>query len=169
MRKKEELAPPRPLDPLTGERTKLPCMPAPDVTANELRRQRRAPALPKLARDGAAVRADKASLRLARKAARAELSYEPEPGLLEAVARAVAHVEERRVRIPEAEIRAVALGHAPGRHTLAEVDAYSGRSGPVSMDPWQNPRTAGPDPPRRLSSPAAGRLPAGQGIPCGHR
>ena len=73
------------------------------------------------------MRADKASLRLARTSARAELSCEPEPGLLEAAARAVAHVEERRVRIPLAEIRAVALGHAPGRHRLAEVDAAVAR------------------------------------------
>ncbi len=127
VREKAELAPPRPLDPLTGERSAVPRMPALHVTANELRRQRRAPALPKLVREGAAVRADKASLRLARATARAELSYEPWPGLLEAVARAVAHVEERRVRIPEAEIRAVALGHAPGRYTLAEVDTAIAR------------------------------------------
>ncbi len=127
VREKAELAPPRPLDPLTGERSAVPRMPALHVTANERRRQRRAPVLPKLPRDGAAVRADKASLRLARSTARAELSYEPGPGLPEAVARAVAHVEERRVRIPEAEIRAVALGHAPGRHTLAEVDAAVAR------------------------------------------
>ena len=127
VREKAELAPPRPLDPVTGERTARPCMPALHATANEMRRQKRAPALPKLPRDGAAVRADKASLRLARVAARAELSYEPGPGLLEAVARAVAHVEERRVRIPEAEIRAVALGHAPGRYTLAEVDTAIAR------------------------------------------
>ena len=31
------------------------------------------------------------------------------------------------MRIPEAEIRAVALGHAPGRHTLAEVDTAIAR------------------------------------------
>ncbi len=127
VRDKAELAPPRPLDPVTGERTITPRMPASTLPSNERRKRQRAPALPKLARDGAAARADKASLRLARAAARAELSYEPGPGLLEAVARAVAHVEERRVRIPEAEIRAVALGHAPGRHTLAEVDAAVAR------------------------------------------
>ena len=46
----------------------------------------------------------------------------PEIGILEAVARSVAHVAERRTAIPEAEIRAVALSHAPGRYTLAEVD-----------------------------------------------
>ena len=46
----------------------------------------------------------------------------PEIGILEAVARSVAHVAERRTAIPEAEIRAVALSHASGRYTLAEVD-----------------------------------------------
>ena len=43
------------------------------------------------------------------------------------MARAVAHVAERRTAIPEAEIRAVALGHAPGRYTLAEVDGAIAR------------------------------------------
>ena len=47
--------------------------------------------------------------------------------MLEAVARAVAHVAERRTAIPEAEIRAVALGHAPGRYILAEVDGAVAR------------------------------------------
>ena len=121
-REKAVLAPPRPVDPLTGERTMAPPMPAPGLTRNERRCLRRAPALPALPRDGAAARADKASLRLARSMAPAALSRQPETGLLEAVARAVAHVEERQVTIPEAEIRAVALGHAPGRYTLAEVD-----------------------------------------------
>ena len=51
------------------------------------------------------------------------MSPEPERGVLEAVA----HVAERRTAIPEAEIRAVALGHAPGRYTLAEVDAAIAR------------------------------------------
>ena len=121
-RERAVLAPPRPVDPLTGERTMAPPMPAPGRTRNERRRLRRAPALPALPRDGAAARADKASLRLARSMAPAALSRQPETGLLEAVARAVAHVEERQVTIPEAELRAVALGHAPGRYTLAEVD-----------------------------------------------
>ena len=39
----------------------------------------------------------------------------------------MAHVAERRTAVPEAEIRAVALGHAPGRYTLAEVDAAIAR------------------------------------------
>ena len=126
-REKAVLAPPGPVDPLTGERRAAPDMPRSRLAANELRKRRRAPALPKLPRDAAAARADKASLRLARAMAPAELSYEPEAGLLEAVARAAAHVGERRVTIPEAEIRAVALGHAPGRYSLAEVDAAIAR------------------------------------------
>ena len=44
-------------------------------------------------------------------------------GVLEAVGRAVAHVAERRTSISQAEIRAVALGHAPGRYRLGEIDA----------------------------------------------
>ena len=62
-----------------------------------------------------------------RSPAPAELSQEPERGVLEAVARAVEHVAERRTAIPEAEIPAVALGHAPGRYTLAEVDGAIAR------------------------------------------
>ena len=58
-----------------------------------------------------------------RSPALAELSREPETGVLEAVARAVAHVAERRTAIPEAEIRAVALGHAPGSYTIGGIDA----------------------------------------------
>ena len=126
-REKAVLAPPGPVDPLTAKRRAAPDMPRSRLAANELRKLKRAPALPKLPRDAAAARADKASLRLARAMAPAELSHEPETGLPEAVARAVAHVGERRVTIPEAEIRAVALGHAPGRYTLAEVDAAIAR------------------------------------------
>ena len=123
VREKAALTPARPLDPLTGKRTMAPCIPAPDLPPNELRRLKRAPALPRLPREEAVPQPDAATLRPTHSPAPAELSREPELGVLEAVARAVAHVEERRVRIPEAEIRAVALGHAPGRHTLAEIDA----------------------------------------------
>ena len=127
VREKAELMPARPLDPLTGEPSAAPRMPAPGLPANELRKRKRAPALPKLPRgDGMAGR-HAATARAPRCPTPAELSREPELGLLEAVARAVAHVEERQVRIPEAEIRAVALGHAPGRYTLAEVDAAIAR------------------------------------------
>ena len=39
------------------------------------------------------------------------------------MARAVAHVEERRTVIPASEIRTLVLGHAPGRYRLGEIDA----------------------------------------------
>jgi len=39
----------------------------------------------------------------------ADLSLAPETGVLEAVARAVDHVSERRTAVPQAEIRAVAV------------------------------------------------------------
>ena len=129
VRERTALRPPRPLDPLTGERVRVPRVPAPDLPANEIRSQKRAPALPALPRqprDGAAVGAE-ARLTGAGFRAPAELSLKPERGVLEAVARAVAHVEERRTAIPEAEIRAVALGHAPGRYTLAAIDAAIAR------------------------------------------
>ena len=71
----------------------------------------------------------------------AELSLKRERGVLEAVARAVAHVAERRTAVPEAEIRAVALGHAPGRYTLAEVDAAIARL--VSVTASSSRRNAG--------------------------
>ena len=111
------LRPDRPIDPLTGERAEPVEVPPPDLPANELRSLRRAPSLPRLPRDAAGDRAVSA-----RSGAPAELSPVPEIGILEAVARSVAHVAERRTAIPEAEIRAVALSHAPGRYTLAEVD-----------------------------------------------
>ena len=126
VRERMALRPPRPLDPLTGEQVRVPRVPAPDLPPNEIRSQKRAPALPKLPRDGAAEGAE-ARLTGAGFRAPAELSLKPERGVLEAVARAVAHVAERRTAVPEAEIRAVALGHAPGRYTLAEVDAAIAR------------------------------------------
>ena len=129
VRERMALRPPRPLDPLTGERVRVPRVPAPDLPANEIRSQKRAPALPALPRqpragigEGAEARPTGAGFR-----APAELSLKPERGVLEAVARAVAHVAERRTAVPEAEIRAVALGHAPGRYTLAEIDAAIAR------------------------------------------
>ena len=126
VRERTALRPPRPLDPLTGERVRVPRVPAPDLPANAIRSMKRAPALPKLPRDGVAEGAE-ARLTGAGFRAPAELSLKPERGVLEAVARAVAHVAERRTAVPEAEIRAVALGHAPGRYTLAEVDAAIAR------------------------------------------
>ena len=124
VRERVALTPPRPLDPLTGERARPPPMPAPDLPPNEIRRLKRAPALPRLPRDGVAEAAGTPATRLR---SRAAVSPAPELGILEAVARAVAHVAERRTAIPEAELRAVALGHAPGRYTLAEVDAAIAR------------------------------------------
>ena len=132
VREKTALAPSRPLDPVTGERVGLPRVPAPDLPANEIRSLKRAPALPKLPKLPGQPSNDVAALAGVnptppRSPAPAELSQEPERGVLEAVARAVAHVAERRTAIPEAEIRAVALGHAPGRYTLAEVDGAIAR------------------------------------------
>ena len=129
VRERTALAPPRPLDPVTGERVGLPRAPAPDLPPNEIRSLKRAPALPALPRQPRDDVAASAGVHPTppRSPAPAELSQEPERGVLEAVARAVAHVAERRTAIPEAEIRAVALGHAPGRYTLAEVDAAIGR------------------------------------------
>ena len=126
VRERMALRPPRPLDPLTGEQVRVPRVPAPDLPPNDIRSQKRAPALPKLPRDGVSEGAE-ARLTGAGFRAPAELSLKPERGVLEAVARAVAHVAERRTAVPEAEIRAVALGHAPGRYTLAEVDAAIAR------------------------------------------
>ena len=129
VRERMALRPPRPLDPLTGEQVRVPRVPPPDLPPNEIRSMKRAPALPALPKlpregvaEGAGARPTGAGFR-----APAELSLKPERGVLEAVARAVAHVEERRTAIPEAEMRAVALGHAPGRYTLAQVDAAIAR------------------------------------------
>ncbi len=129
VREKTALTPPRPLDPATGERVGLPRAPAPDLPPNEIRSLKRAPALPALPRQRRDDVAASAGVNPtpSRSPAPAELSQEPERGVLEAVARAVAHVAERRTAIPEAEIRAVALGHAPGRYTLAEVDGAIAR------------------------------------------
>ena len=129
VREKTVLAPSRPLDPVTGERAGLPRAPAPDLPPNEIRSLKRAPALPKLPGQPGDDIAASAGVNPTppRSPAPAELSQEPERGVLEAVARAVAHVAERRTAIPEAEIRAVALGHAPGRYTLAEVDGAIAR------------------------------------------
>ena len=127
VRDKTVLAPSRPLDPVTGERAGLPRAPAPDLPPNEIRSLKRAPALPKLPGQPGDGVAAPAGVKPPRSPAPAELSEEPERGVLEAVARAVAHVAERRTAIPEAEIRAVALGHAPGRYTLAEVDGAIAR------------------------------------------
>ena len=129
VREREALRPPRPLDPLTGEKVRVPRVPAPDLPPNELRSMKRAPALPALPRQPRGDAGERAEARPTGAGFRApaELSLMPERGVLEAVARAMAHVAERRTTIAEAEIRAVALGHAPGRYTLAEIDAAIAR------------------------------------------
>ena len=118
------LAPPRPVDPETGARPEIPPLPPPDLPANVIRNRKRAPALPHLPRGD---RAPRKGRRAGRPSAPPVLSKEPELGPLEAVARAVAHAGERQAVIPEAEIRATALGHAPGRWTLADIDAAIAR------------------------------------------
>ena len=120
VREQAEITPPRPIHPLTWERVEVPRVPPPDLPAKAIRSMKRAPALPWLPNDGAEGLSGTAPVR---SCAPAELSPEPELGALEAVAQAVAHVAERRTAIPEAEIRAVALGHAPGRYALGEIDA----------------------------------------------
>ena len=125
-REKTALAPRRPIDPLTGERTGVPRVPPPDLPANAIRSMKRAPALPRLPRDGSEG-LSRVNWERLRSPSLAELSREPELGVLEAVTRAVSHAGERRTVLPEAEIRAVALGHAPGRYTLTGIDAAIGR------------------------------------------
>ena len=112
------LRPPRPIDPETGRAMPLPRHPDADLTKNERRRRRRSPAEPALA----PVAETATQMRRTRTRAPAERVAEPETGVLEAVARAVAHFEERRTIIPESDIRALVLGHAPGRFSLEEID-----------------------------------------------
>ncbi len=112
------LSPPRPVDPETGQEMPRPLPLEADLTKNERRRRRRSPAVPHLT---PVVEAPPLETRR-RPAAPPEMIPEPETGCLEAVARAVAHVEERRTIIPERDIRMLALGHAPGRYRLEEID-----------------------------------------------
>ncbi len=114
------LRPPRPVDPETGNAMPLPRHPDADLSKNARRRRRRAPAVPDIA--PAVETAAPARRRRIRPGAPAERIAEPETGVLEAVARAVAHIEERRTVIPASEIRALVLGHAPGRHGLGAID-----------------------------------------------
>ena len=124
-RDKAVLRPARPMDPATGKQVPPVEVPPPDLPANELRSLRRAPKLPPLPGDPELKTLGKAHAPEASTAA--ELSPAPELGVLEAVARAVDHASERRTTISQAEIRAVALGHAPGRYTLADIDGAVGR------------------------------------------
>ena len=115
-----EARPPRPLDPATGRRSPRVRVAPPDLPANVIRNRKRAPALPDLRPDPAL---DASAPSPTGPAAPATLVRAPEVGVLEAVARAVAAVEERMAVFPEAELQALVLGHAPGRYTLAEIDA----------------------------------------------
>ncbi|MCY4591001.1 MAG: relaxase domain-containing protein [Alphaproteobacteria bacterium] len=47
----------------------------------------------------------------------------PGPSTREVVWRAVEHLSERATAIRAVDIRAIALGHVPGRHSLADIDA----------------------------------------------
>ncbi len=119
VRDEAALRPPRPVEPETGREMALPVAPEAGLTKNERRRRRRSPAAPHLE----PVAETAVRRRRFRPSAPAERIAEPETGVLEAVARAVAHVEERRTVIPAGDIRALVLGHAPGRYRLEEIDA----------------------------------------------
>ena len=112
--------PPRPLDPHTGRRSPRVRVAPPNLPANVIRNRRRAPAIPDLAPDPAL---DASAPSRTGATAPATLLRTPEMGVLEAVARAVAAIEERMAVFPEAELQALVLGHAPGRYSLAEIDA----------------------------------------------
>ena len=112
--------PPRPLDPDTGKRSPRVQVPPPKLLANVVRNRKRAPALPDLKPDPAL---NAAAPSPTGPAAPATLIRAREVGVLEAVARAVAAVEERMAVFPATELQALVLGHAPGRYTLAEIDA----------------------------------------------
>ena len=112
--------PPRPLDPETGRRSPQVRVEPPDLPANVIRNRRRAPALPELRPDPAL---DASTPSRTGRGAPVTLVRAPEVGVLEAVARAVAAIEERMAVFPETEVQALVLGHAPGRYTLAEIDA----------------------------------------------
>ena len=117
------LHPRRPIDPQTGRMVPMPGVVIVEHPANEIRRRKRAPALPdiptpvKPSRSKAAIRHRPGHLRPC------GCSSTPERSLVDVVSRAIAHMEERRTVIPRGEIRAVALGHAPGRYRLGEIDA----------------------------------------------
>ena len=117
-RDERALMPPRPADPVTDETTPVPRHEGPVLTKNERRKRRRAPALPEI---GAGPVSPAPATRPAMTAPPV-LVPEAETGVLEAVARAIEHFEERRTVIPVHEIRAMALGSAPGRYGLDEID-----------------------------------------------
>ena len=111
------------LDPATGEARTVTWDDGRGLPPNEIRRLKRAPALPRLPKTGHARRREPLNL-----ATRETWTVPvPEVGVLEAAGRAVAHIEERKTIVSESEIRTLALGHAPGRYRLAEIDAAIGR------------------------------------------
>ena len=116
------LRPPRPTDPQTGRMVPMPKVATVEHPANEIRRRKRAPALPGIPTPIKPSRS-KASIRHRPGLAPVRLLGTPERSLVDVVSRAIAHMEERRTVIPRGEIRAVALGHAPGRYRLGEIDA----------------------------------------------
>ena len=132
--------PPRPLDPATGRASPRVRVERPAIPRSELRARRRAPALPKLTpweglgSEGEEKTASKRTAPAAARAGRSRrrgapstLSSEPERGVLEAVAWAAAHIEERTAVFAETDLQALALGHAPGRYTLDEINAAIAR------------------------------------------
>ena len=112
--------PPRPIDPETGRPSPRVRAARPPLPANVIRNRRRAPALPDLEQGAAPLNTPSPEPHAVPPPM---LLAEPECGALEVVARAIAALEERRTVIPEAEVRALALGHAPGRYPLQEIDS----------------------------------------------
>ena len=116
------LHPPRPIDPQTGRKFPMPRLVIVEHPAKEIRRRKRAPALPGIPTPVKPSRS-KAVIQHRPGLAPVRLLKTPERSLVDVVSRAIAHMEERRTVIPRGEIRAVALGHAPGRYRLGEIDA----------------------------------------------
>ncbi len=119
------LRPPRPTDPQTGKVVPMPRVATVEHSKNEICRRKRAPALPGIPTPPSRSKASrlKAAIRHRLGLAPLRLLNTPERSLVDVVSRAIAHMEERRTVIPRGEIRAVALGHAPGRYRLGEIDA----------------------------------------------
>ena len=111
------LRPRRPIDPETGKKFPMPKAVIVKHPKNEIRRRQRAPALPGIPMPVKPTRS-KGAIRHRPGLAPVRLLGTPERSLVDVVARAVAHMEERRTVIPRGEIRAIALGHAPGRYRL---------------------------------------------------
>ena len=119
------LRPPRPTDPQTGKVVPIPRVVPAKHSKNEIRRRKRAPALPDIPTPPSRSKASRSKTATRHRPGLAPLRLlkTPERSLLDVVSRAVAHMEERRTVIPRGEIRAVALGHAPGRYRLEEIDS----------------------------------------------